>query len=273
MTLIMAWRELDQDLVWVASDSRLSAPGELAGRILLSDIAAKVLTVPVVLRYRIGDDMLGRVVQQETFILAFSGSSLVAMQVYAAVSAAWSQLITFNESRLPTIGTFAAHIKIFLKEYAVSVSGAFGKLQQCACILLGACPVSKKIEGWCLETIMADRQVDVAHRELDLSPGSIELFGSGKTKAETFLADVTCNNPMGWNREPLNMLRQRLRDGFAADVGGAVQIGYATPYGCFLAYDVQPVEDGVGVQAQFRGIEMSKIEALGNIFLGIHGLC
>src|SRR5690606_26434213 len=121
MTLIMAWRERSIDRIWVVSDSRLSQAGA-HGTVRLTDSAAKLLSVPVVLRRQTPLSVLGTPALGTNLAFAYSGSSLIAMQAYAAVLPLWSHLQTSGPEHLPSVHDFARHLGIFVASYAAHVS-------------------------------------------------------------------------------------------------------------------------------------------------------
>lgn len=116
MTLVMAWREKEIDRVWVVSDSRLSNVGT-RGTVRLTDSAAKLLSVPVVLRRPTPSNVLGTPVLTTNLAFAYAGSSLIAMQSYAAVLPLWSHLQTNGPERLPSVRDFAKHLGTFVAAY------------------------------------------------------------------------------------------------------------------------------------------------------------
>ena len=97
MTLVMAWREQAMERVWIVSDSRLSREGQ-SGPVRLTDAGAKILTVPIVLRRQTPLSVLGTPILASNLAFAYAGSSLIAMQAYAAVLPLWSHLQTMGSS-------------------------------------------------------------------------------------------------------------------------------------------------------------------------------
>jgi hypothetical protein len=102
MTLVMIWCESKVERLWVVSDSRLSRSGAV-GCVRLTDRAAKILEIPVILRRQTPGDVLGTPVKIMNLGFAFAGSSLVALQAYAAVLPLWSRLQTSGPEILPSV--------------------------------------------------------------------------------------------------------------------------------------------------------------------------
>ena len=132
MTLVMVWREMDVNRVWIVSDSRLSKRGEV-GQIRLTDRAAKILEAQLILHSPapnlppLRSNILG---------FAYIGSSLVALQAYSAVLPLWARLQSSGPQVLPTVGECAEHLGKFVGAYSHEVASSGGDAN-CQCILLG----------------------------------------------------------------------------------------------------------------------------------------
>lgn len=269
MTLVMAWREQAAQRVWLVSDSRLSDPGQ-QGRTQLTDNAAKLLVAPRILRRQTPMNVFGVPVASSDVGFAYAGSSLIALQAYAAILPLWGHLQTSGEEVLPSMRACAEHLGIFVRAYTMSVSGAFGQLQPCQCAIIGFDTPSQAVEGWIVAVEDQSGTVDVEIRRMAIGPGEIELIGSGARAAR---AALDCNFPrMGelWHREPLAMIRAHLREP-RGDVGGGVQIGYVNEAGFQLSYDVQPGEGGFYAM-RYRGFDFGEISRIGDTFCNLPGL-
>jgi hypothetical protein len=121
MTLVVIWRESKVEGLWVVSDSRLSQPGAV-GCVRLTDRAAKILEIPVILRRQTPGDVLGTPVKIMNLGFAFAGSSLVALQAYAAVLPLWSRLQISGPEILPSVKDFAEHLAHFVECFASEVA-------------------------------------------------------------------------------------------------------------------------------------------------------
>lgn len=269
MTLVMAWREHTMQRVWLVSDSRLSSPAQ-HGRTQLTDNAAKLLVAPRVLRRQTPMNVLGTPVASSDVAFAYAGSSLIALQAYAAVLPLWGHLQTSGEEILPSMRACADHLGIFVRSYALSVSSASGQLQSCQCAIVGFDPPSQTVEGWVVEAVDRGDAIEIEIRRMAIEPGEIEMIGSGAIVAgETLERDFPRIGGL-WHREPLAMIRAHLRAEHS-DVGGGVQIGYANEAGFQLSYDVQPAEFGFYAM-RYRGFDFSEVSRVGDAFCNLPGL-
>jgi hypothetical protein len=274
MTLVMVWKEIGVERFWMVSDSRLSVFG-YSGSHRLTDRAAKILEAPLVLRERVVGKAIGAPGRSTTLGFAYAGSSLVALQAYAAVLPLWSRLEIVGPQVLPSIRDCARHLSKFVEGYFREAESA------CQCVLIGHDDPSGTLDGWLIEASVIDNEAAVSTRQLKLrGPGDIEVFGSGAKDALATLENYASHRTSPhWGREPLQMIRQTLKKEREGAVGGGVQLGLLTEAGFELSYDVQPLRAGdpVGqplVKMTYRGFDLHDIAKVGDaqaILTGIVG--
>lgn len=187
MTLVMAWREHEMQRVWLVSDSRLSNTGQ-HGRTQLTDNAAKLLVAPRILRRQTPMNVLGVPVLSSDVAFAYAGSSLIALQAYAAILPLWGHLQAIGEEALPSMRACAEHLGIFVRAYTMSVSSASGQLQACQCAIVGFDHPSQSVEGWIDSTVEQDGAIVAVVCRMTIDPEDIELIGSGGNAAREALA-------------------------------------------------------------------------------------
>lgn len=266
MTLLMVWRDVADERVWLTSDGRLSSQGSI------TDMAGKILSIPVAIHQTVHGMLRGPTIRATSFAFAYAGSSLIAAQTYTAVLPLWAQLYPMADEFIPSPHQLAEHMAIFLNKYCESASAHAGRFQKTTLVLVGPNDRTARVEGWLLETVMRD-QVEVVVKPINLEPGQISLLGSGATWAEKHLPDYERYEDGLLRREPLNMLRDHLRTDPAGDVGGAIQLAYVTQYGCELTYDVQPVIKGrPEALGRFRGFDIGEINRVGDSYVGLSGI-
>lgn len=108
MTLVMAWHEPPDGGIWLVSDSRVSNEGLSGGRVISSDHAAKVLSISVrVVRQEMGEPW-PRTIAETSFGMAYAGSTLIALQAFAAANLLWSHLQVSGDTPFPSAGVRAS---------------------------------------------------------------------------------------------------------------------------------------------------------------------
>lgn len=215
-------------------------------------------------------NVLGTPVESSDVAFAYAGSSLIALQAYAAVVPLWGHLQTTGEETLPSMRACADHLGIFVRAYTLSVSAASGQLQPCQCAIVGFDAPSQRVEGWIVGTVHQGSTVEVDIRRMAIEPGQIEMIGSGAALARVALERDFPRGGDLWQREPLAMIRAHLRAEHS-DVGGGVQIGYVSEAGCQLSYDVQPAEAGFYTM-RYRGFDFSEVARVGDAFCNLPGM-
>lgn len=272
MTLVMAWREQTMERVWIASDSRISGNKTAWGVARLTDSGAKILSIPVILRRQLPLAPLGVPILSTNVAFTYAGSSLIALQSYAAVLPLWSHLQTTGPERLPAIQELADHLGKFVTAYCREVSFAHHGYQRCQCAIVGFDSTSGTIEGWIVEPYL-DGEIISSIRPMTIGPGEIALLGDGREAAESALATIPDRENGLWHREPLAMIRSHLRKDPSPTVGGGVQIGYTTEHGFQLFWDAQPVApDSPFADMRFRGFDFSEVSKVGDAFVNLPGL-
>jgi hypothetical protein len=273
MTLLMVWREGSLDRLWIVGDSRLSLSGIGGGDIRLTDRGAKVLEVH---QHLLGHDPKVAPLKSRTVGFAYTGSTLIALQAYAAVLPLWARLTSSGEQTLPTIHACADHLGIFLQAYAFEVAAAGGPINA-ECILIGYDDQSAAVEAWRAKVSRSLGGTDLSVTQIVLGDGQMELFGSGAAAAEEKLREL---NPTArpWRREPLELMRSQLQDDVPGTVGGGVQIGLGVPDGFQLCSDAQPFRADVSragdplVAMRYRGFDLFDISRVGHTFASLAGV-
>jgi hypothetical protein len=207
---------------------------------------------------------------------AYCGSSLIALNAYAAVLPFWSRLNTIGEPRLPSIGDFANHLSIFVNRYAGELAAA-GLPPTCTCILVGSDDASAQLRAWKVTSTSTPKGPEIKVVEIVLPSGHIELFGSGARHAGEQLAKVR-RPTEGWGREPLDLIRASLGEDAQLDVGGGVQIGALVQDGFDLYFDAPSAAVGsarVGdplAAFKYRGFAFEDVNKIGHAVVSLKGL-
>ncbi len=270
MTVVVAWRDQGGTLLWVVSDSRISTPGRTAGAVVLTDHAAKVLEISVEL---FEDGPFGRPAALTTIGLAYAGSSLVALQAYAAVVPLWSRLAAPPGTELPVLEDLARHFAMFLEAYAKEVGGAGGD-PRCECLLAAWDPQGAAPCAVLVETSPQDGSASI--RPACVDEGVPEILGSDKDEVRRGIAELPPSPDLPFelpSRVPLRYMRSTLKTTDRRDIGGGVQIGMASEAGFELSFDVQPLLPGSPfAELRYRGFDMSEIGRIGNAFVTLRGI-
>ncbi|NBW06938.1 MAG: hypothetical protein EBR82_02805 [Caulobacteraceae bacterium] len=247
MTLVMAWRA-EGEGVWVVSDSRLTQ-----GQSRLTDNAAKLLEIPIKIVRGPGDAALTM-----QFGFAYAGSSLVALEAYAAVLPLWSRLWLPFDTIKVRMADFASHLGFFVAAYAKSVGASTQTLPQCECLLIGHDLESSEIQAWRIRPVFDGPVIVPSCELLDLGSGKMEMSGSGSAFARSRLPSHEV-----WRREPLTFMREHLAADQQPDVGGGLQVGFAEGCGFNVLGDFVLNREAKRIDMTFRGHDFSNIGTVG----------
>jgi len=255
MTLVMVWAEAPGRW-WLISDSRIS--GSVG---TLTDSGAKILEIPATLYPAPPLDVpagepFGEPINKTTLGFAYCGSTLVALQAYAAVLPLWSRLQNSPFNELPSVREFADHLAYFVGAYSEEVHGA------CECVLVGLDHGTGPLDGYIIDAHLADGTPTI--RRMDM-PEEIPLLGSGAALARVGIdAMKETLGSSRWRREPLTIVRHLISKGPVPTVGGAVQMGVLSSNGFELHFDVSVRSlDDVIPQFLYRGFDMMEVGRVG----------
>jgi hypothetical protein len=273
MTLVMIWRENEAQRLWVVSDSRLSQPGTV-GRVRLTDRAAKILEIPVILRRQTPGDVLGTPVKVMNLGFAFAGSSLIALQAYAAVLPLWSRLQTSGPETLPSVKDFAEHLAHFVKSFASEVASSQGVVQGCQCALIGWSEAPGKLDGYLIKIQPSATSLSLKLEQLHIfGSDSIQMLGSASDQAhQNLVTELGKEKGVQLRREPLRFIRQFVKNDQHDAVGGGVQIGCANSGGFQLLFDAQSLAGSFFPDMRYHGFRFNEINRIGNTFVNLPGL-
>ena len=260
MTLVMVCQEAPERW-WVVSDSRLTQPAG-SGLKRLTDAGAKILELPVTLFRPTVGDPFGEAIAKTTLGFAYSGSTLVALQAYAAVLPLWRRLQSTPHDILPSVEDFVRHLAQFVKAYYLEIQSP------CQCILLGNNHGTGSAEAWVIEAGVFDTgdlspKADVSVRRID-DTDAISTFGTGGKAANLWIERFKEGTGYAYPKSKIrNFIRDIVHED-AQDVGGAVQIGMLIPNGFELCFDVaQPTAGRPLPYMSYRGFEMNSISKIG----------
>ncbi len=274
MTVLMLWREGPAQRLWLTSDSRLSHSGKGGGFVKLTDRAAKLLEADLILQCR---NPNGPPIAKKTVGIAYAGSSLVALQSYAAVLPLWSRLCSSGEQTLPTIGECAEHLGQFVRAYTFELAAAGDINCRTECLLLGYNEGAESAEAWHIYARPGSTGVALNIERLELGAGEMMLFGSGRAEASRQLKKLKPTNGQ-WRHEPIDMLRAQLRHDTPSSVGGGVQIGMLNPSGFELVSDVRYFTAGDSaagdslLSMHYRGFNLEEVNKVGHCFGALAGI-
>jgi hypothetical protein len=99
------------------------------------------------------------------------------------------------------------------------------------------------------------------------------MLGSARDQAsEELVRMLGADENMQLRREPLQLIRQFVRNDQHDEVGGGVQIGWANSGGFQLSFDAQPFPGSTFPNMRYHGFSFNEINQIGNAFINLPGL-
>ncbi|KSB91743.1 hypothetical protein AS593_06895 [Caulobacter vibrioides] len=231
MTSVVVWtrrevitlgdkRSVHGDGIWVAADSRISTPGQVSTRKILTDAAAKLLPLQVKL-FEGAEHGPGFTPAYEGQLgFAYAGSTFSATMTYALAASCLQSLCGAYDDPFPSLEDLVGLVCAIATRYVVDAAAPFE-----ACIL-GAQPYRRGLtDSQCFHLTYDPGQRTMVSREIDLAPeGSFLLLGSRQAELTEAL---TAGFAQTVEYNPTRALAEIItRDG-VDEIGGALQLGRA----------------------------------------------
>ncbi len=275
MTLVASWLNLEsnaQRSIWLVADSKISKDEHAAHTLE----GAKVLELPVCCRSFSGSDW-GEVLTRKSLGFAFAGSTLVALNTYAALTTILSNLSLGGPKRQPpdAVSILQTVAKV-LKYYIQSISSG------ASLFIVGFCPrTNKPFIGTLKPNYEGDDGAEVSihinNYEQAMIYLDIHLIGSHdveiKERMKNRAESLTVAAGIDYWRTPLYVLHDIIRDQEFSEIGGGLQLGvigehYGFRHQAFTA-DTTDNTDFI-----YRNINLDKVVGhfVGDCFFSLPGL-
>ncbi|WP_345197071.1 hypothetical protein [Kistimonas scapharcae] len=226
----MSWFNAENNgSVWVVGDSLITrGSGDYT---TLIDSGAKIFAVPLICKAPDESNFFGRTVLDTKIGLAYAGSSLVGLNIYAVLSTIFPNLVAIEGSRPPSIEDLGSYAKMISKSY----------IQSLAQITPDSAPCELSIMGFCSSTGL----YKICHIYPDFSSGSFDmsmttysnedskddfvlLLGDRKSEIESLIKskrDSITEKDITWYRAPQHVLNQLVSNNTYGSIGGYLQQG------------------------------------------------
>lgn len=263
MTIVAMW--LEDDILWAASDSRISDPGTAGGTKILTDAASKLFIVPIECR----DLSQGPGLVPEPSIrfeigFAFAGSALPAMMTLSMASSFVRSLCCTEAQSPPAIADIAHLFAGLLKRFCDELSSANnGNISPCEIALFGYCPALQAFRIYHMPYA-----VGVPIHLIAVEPSSEPLIlGGGKGRFAEHLQNLKEGNDAfhRTSRLPKLAIERMIVEGKEGIGGGVALMAASSPGKVFSFVSVEPVNPGEpAAKLVFNGIDVSEIGPVGN---------
>jgi hypothetical protein len=235
MTAVAIWinKEMAPPSIWAVADTRISGPGIADRPIPMIEEATKLFTLPVACYKPDHSGFFAQLYFSHSIGLAYSGSSLVALNVYAALIPMLSSLGSVD-GYVPHLEDIAGFVARLLARYTISRNQLLRDGAIAEASVFGYCHPTSRLRIFHLTPIF-EPLFNVRHEETcTASDTDVLLLGGHKDEIVQAIAAARDEYEIGslpWWRTPKQMIANLIEREVYPTIGGALQIGIATPQG------------------------------------------
>lgn len=268
MTIAVIWRE--REGLWVAADTRFSGQGSASSQ-TLTDHGPKILSLPVVVRQPWPQGFFDHVKLSTTVGFAYAGAIVPALSSYAFCATVFSNLISDRQSPLPRFIELVQFVRDTSERYMRDWAELHPNNAMFKAIVFGWCPDQSQMQAFALVP-KVDSALIVEIQQVDLS--TPYAIGSGAQELlQRLKSTPPPTEPNSVFGEPLRQLESLVSSKVRDDVGGSVQLAYATQTGVSLFSRVTPVTPGKPIPInRFLGVDTNELGMIGACRIGMTGL-
>lgn len=274
MTIVVSWisREREFPTLWVVADSRLSVTKETGVSPLL-DCGSKLFSIRITC---VGPNIKGYLLEDiyfsTTMGMAFAGSSLIALNLYAFISYTLGSMASVDNI-IPSMEEIAQHVNAVFKSLLKSFIDTNHQSTPCEVSIFGYCPLMKKHRLFHIKHEAKDREVHFNEFEL-LDHNSIHIMGHYKDEIRKKILTKRSKlmGPKYW-RSPKTTIEQIIAEQIYLTIGGMLQLGISYPAGFRLTpiyHRKQKMEEKASSSLFYQGIDLydnSKLKNVGGCFI------
>jgi hypothetical protein len=258
MTIVACWLNRAQaEQLWAVSDTLVSDEGGGATTSLL-DVSSKLFQVPVICRKPDASGFYNEVYHTHSIGLAFSGSSLVGLNLVATLSSITTQLGGAQSSTVPSLADIANLACRLAQKYIFSLGQSRGRVERFEGAVFGYCHVAQSYRAFRFKPMAPDNPTMVLSEENLHEEGYVLLMGD---KIEEIRSRITATRREAtgimWHRAPKTVVQGVIASREFPTIGGYLQMGIGTPSGFFLLSVCVPVFEGEpSARILFRGLDI-----------------
>lgn len=232
MTTVVSWisNEREFPTLWVVADSRLSNSTSVGIKPLL-DCGSKLFSIRIAC---VGPNEKGYfyddIYFSTTIGMAFAGSSLLALNLYAFISYTLESMASVDNV-IPSLEEVATHINAAFKSLLNSYIDTNFNSLPCEVSVFGYCPVMKKHRLFHIKHEAKDREV-LFNEFKFRNNSSIHIMGNHKDEIrKKILAERKGLIGSKYWRSPKATIERVIADQLYPDIGGEIQLGISYPLG------------------------------------------
>lgn len=271
MTTIACWFNREENTrIWICGDGKLSRD-----QTKLLESAAKIFSIPVRCYAPDSQGLFERCIYSTNISMAYAGSSLVGLNVYAALGACLARLNTINDAppSLNDVAKFAREImKAYISQLSVSAgSGALAEL-----VLGGYCPIEEDFIFFHIKPVLTGNSWDCEtfrYGNNDTPDEHVLLIGSDKDRIrEAIVTMREGKDGLWWWRVPIDVVMKEIKESPNHKIGGHMQMGIGNQSG-FELYSILDHSRAGPATMSYLGFNVFQdFNQIGNCVVGMRSM-
>lgn len=283
MTSIVCWFEKNENCeIWVVGDSKISETKKFASSsnndevtyTMLLESGAKIFSIPLICKTIDANGFFEKIFLETKIGLAYAGSSLIGLNVQAALTTIFSSLI--NTSGIPpSIDSLADYASMIIKSYINTLAVMKPDSALCEFLIMGYCNQTNDYKVCHLSPDFSSGKFDLSI-EITSSKNSnndfLVLLGDKKDEITSSVKTYKKQNPSK-TRAPKHVLQEIIQNEIYPSIGGHIQLGICHN-GDFNVYSTcLPITGTPKAYLSYLGFDVSgDASRVGNCMVGIKGM-
>ncbi len=267
MTIVAAWLSdlgPGQRFIECVSDSQVTQ-NDAHTVIPLLNTSAKLFHIPVIARHPGQSGFFDTIYHVHSMGLAFSGSSLIGLNLSSTMSSLTSQLAGVNDTSVPSLEDVCNLAIRITSIYVKFLGDARNQVPEFQGAVLGWCPVRREYRLIHFRPRSFDDPTIIS-APFDLNTVSTGfLMGNHTAEIQSKITTHRVGRSgIAWDNAPKVVIEEVIRNRSYQSIGGGLQRGRGLPNGFSLLASCQPLVLGQpAADLSFRGLSL--FDHIGNI--------
>ncbi|MFK0571556.1 hypothetical protein [Endozoicomonas sp.] len=277
MTSIVSWFNREGNgTVWVVGDSKITDGGTNPSMLL--DSGAKIFSIPLICKQPSTRGFFEDTYLQSKVGLAYAGSSLIGLNVQAAISTVFSNL---NGMGLPpSMSELGEYTRMIAKNYIDTLAIIKQEAALCEFLLMGYCHKTALYKICKIKPDFSSGSFDMTLDVYDsqsANGNAIFILGDKKSDIENLIVNYRASlqeKNILWDRAPQAVLKEIIKEDTYSTIGGHLQQGFC------MGTDFIPVSTCVYIEGQkpkaylsYLGFDVTgDASRVGDCMVGITGM-
>ncbi|MGD8174208.1 hypothetical protein ACQEXU_21405 [Vibrio sp. TRT 21S02] len=273
MTSIVSWFNSESGgAVWTVGDSKVTDGGDDPSMLL--DSGAKVFSIPLLCKAPGTSGAFDQLVLESKVGLAFAGSSLIGLNVHAALSTIFSNLNVLHQ--IPSMDELAEYVKMIAKSYIDTLAVMKQEGALCEFLFVGYCHLTKCYKICEIRPDFSSGMFELSltmHDSETAKPEEFFILGDKKEQVMTAIEGYRSEQEFDsilWQRAPKIVLQKIIEEDRYPTIGGHLQLGIC------INRDFTPFSSLVGLQdahLSYLGFNVTgDASRIGGSMVGIFGM-